>query len=60
MDPSDSHFAERIRKFPSLTKCCTIDWVQEWPSEALQKVAIEKLGKNQHEVEDVSSVVEAL
>ena len=27
-------FRERLRKFPSLVNCCTIDWFSEWPSDA--------------------------
>ena len=29
----------RLRKFPSLVNCCTIDWFSEWPSDALKSVA---------------------
>ena len=29
----------RLRMFPSLVNCCTIDWFAEWPDEALQSVA---------------------
>ena len=29
----------RLRKFPSLVNCCTIDWFSEWPSDALRSVA---------------------
>lgn len=25
--------------FPSLINCCTIDWFESWPTEALQTVA---------------------
>ena len=27
-----------MRQFPSLINCCTIDWFQPWPEEALEKV----------------------
>ena len=43
LNPKEEKFAERIRMFPSLTKCCTIDWISEWPEEALKKVARGKL-----------------
>lgn len=39
MSPLGPLFRTRIRKFPSLTNCCTIDWFTEWPDEALQSVA---------------------
>ncbi len=29
----------RVRMFPSLVNCCTIDWFQEWPQDALLWVA---------------------
>jgi hypothetical protein len=31
---------ERLRQFPSLVNCCTIDWFKEWPNDALEAVAI--------------------
>eukprot|EP00981_Chlorochromonas_danica_P005554 scaffold1129_cov164-Ochromonas_danica.AAC.19 len=39
MSPLGDAFRNRLRKFPSLVNCCTIDWFQEWPDEALQSVA---------------------
>jgi dynein heavy chain len=35
MSPLGEIFRSRLRKFPSLVNCCTIDWFQEWPEEAL-------------------------
>ena len=29
----------RMRLFPSLVNCCTIDWLNPWPNEALLSVA---------------------
>jgi dynein heavy chain, axonemal len=28
-----------MRMFPALINCCTIDWLQPWPEEALYSVA---------------------
>jgi len=39
MSPIGDTFRERLRKFPSLVNCCTIDWFQSWPSDALSAVA---------------------
>ncbi len=39
MSPLGDAFRTRLRKFPSLVNCCTIDWFMEWPDEALQSVA---------------------
>jgi dynein heavy chain len=32
-------FRTRLRQFPSLVNCCTIDWFQPWPADALEMVA---------------------
>eukprot|EP01047_Picozoa_sp_COSAG01_P001177 COSAG01_NODE_25_length_37050_cov_211.559119_13_plen_3716_part_00 len=37
--PIGDAFRERLRKFPSLINCCTIDWFQDWPEEGLTAVA---------------------
>lgn len=37
--PVGEVFRARLRQFPSLVTCCTIDWFSAWPEEALQAVA---------------------
>ena len=37
--PIGEVFRTRMRMFPSLINCCTIDWFAEWPQEALLSVA---------------------
>lgn len=37
--PIGSAFRNRIRLYPSLVNCCTIDWYDAWPKESLQMVA---------------------
>lgn len=37
--PIGDAFRTRLRMFPSLVNCCTIDWFTEWPEEALRSVA---------------------
>jgi dynein heavy chain len=39
MSPIGSTLRTRLRQFPSLVNCCTIDWFQAWPEEALKVVA---------------------
>jgi dynein heavy chain len=39
MSPIGEAFRTRLRMFPSLVNCCTIDWFSEWPDEALKSVA---------------------
>ena len=44
MSPVSDEFRQRLRMFPSLVNCCTIDWFSEWPLEALESVADTFLG----------------
>ena len=37
--PIGEDFKRRLRMFPALVNCTTIDWFLPWPSEALQSVA---------------------
>jgi len=39
MSPVGSAFRVRCRMFPSLINCCTIDWFDRWPEEALLSVS---------------------
>ncbi|KAM9012434.1 dynein axonemal heavy chain 3 [Ara ararauna] len=39
MSPVGDAFRNRLRMFPSLLNCCTIDWFQTWPTDALEMVA---------------------
>ena len=42
--PIGEIFRARLRQFPALVNCCTIDWFSPWPQEALQSVAWRFLG----------------
>lgn len=37
--PIGSSFRTRLRLYPSLVNCCTIDWYDSWPEDALEMVA---------------------
>jgi dynein heavy chain, axonemal len=39
MSPVGEQFRRRLRMFPSLVNCCTIDWFDQWPRDALASVA---------------------
>nr|XP_015823588.2 dynein axonemal heavy chain 12 [Nothobranchius furzeri] len=54
--PIGNAFRNRLRQFPSLINCCTIDWYQSWPEEALERVAhsfLESLEMSEKERQDV-------
>ncbi|XP_069502374.1 dynein axonemal heavy chain 2 [Ambystoma mexicanum] len=58
MSPVGDPFRNRIRQYPSLVNCATIDWFSEWPQDALLEVA-EKylLGTDLGSVEGIRSNV---
>jgi len=59
MSPMGDAFRDRLRMFPALVNCCTIDWFSEWPDEALKSVAQSMLGEQElHLAEHTDSVVE--
>ena len=41
--PIGDAFRDRLRNFPSLVNCCTLDWFHPWPVEALVQVANKQL-----------------
>ena len=59
MSPIGSTLRTRLRQFPSLVNCCTIDWFQAWPEEALKVVAeyfIDAVNLEDKERENVVSI----
>ncbi|XP_068180564.1 dynein axonemal heavy chain 12 [Antennarius striatus] len=57
--PIGDTFRNRLRQFPSLINCCTIDWFQPWPEEALERVAnsfLDSLEMSEHEKQEVISI----
>lgn len=54
--PIGDAFRNRLRQFPSLINCCTIDWFQPWPEDALEMVAnkfLETVELTDHEREEI-------
>ncbi|NWZ55127.1 DYH1 protein, partial [Haliaeetus albicilla] len=61
MSPIGEVFRARLRQFPSLVNCCTINWFNEWPAEALQCVASSFLHRIPHlgaSTEDVNGMIQ--
>ncbi|XP_030585284.1 LOW QUALITY PROTEIN: dynein heavy chain 1, axonemal-like [Archocentrus centrarchus] len=59
MSPIGEVFRARLRQFPSLVTCCTIDWFSTWPEEALLDVATSFL-KEIPELEASTTVMSGL
>uniref|UniRef100_A0A183SIA1 Dynein heavy chain 7, axonemal n=1 Tax=Schistocephalus solidus TaxID=70667 RepID=A0A183SIA1_SCHSO len=55
--PIGETFRNRLRQFPSLINCCTIDWFMPWPEDALERVARKSLTTIQIEEEMRDSAV---
>ncbi|KAF5288992.1 hypothetical protein FQA39_LY03871 [Lamprigera yunnana] len=58
MSPIGDAFRNRIRKFPAIVNCCTIDWFQTWPEDALLAVATRFLGEVQLTNEERKACIE--
>ncbi|XP_028848515.1 dynein heavy chain 12, axonemal isoform X2 [Denticeps clupeoides] len=57
--PIGDSFRNRLRQFPSLINCCTINWFQPWPEEALERVAnkfLQALEMSDHERKEIVSI----
>ncbi|MCQ2817916.1 MAG: hypothetical protein MJ252_11685, partial [archaeon] len=44
--PLGGSFVNRLRMFPALVNCCTLDWFSEWPEDALESVAMDNFQKD--------------
>jgi dynein heavy chain len=47
--PVGDKLRERCRQFPSIIDCCTIDWFERWPDEALMSVAVNQIKRTADE-----------
>lgn len=45
--PVGEKLRNRCRQFPSIINCCTIDWFDKWPNEALYSVATREFKANE-------------
>ena len=58
MSPIGDAFRTRLRMFPALVNCCTIDWFRPWPADALDAVASTFLEEVEMEKHNRQSTVE--
>lgn len=54
--PLGSVLRDRLRKFPSLVNCTTIDWFREWPEDGLRSVATRLLAEEDLTDEEKSAI----
>ena len=48
--PVGDQFRNRCRQFPSIINCCTIDWYNAWPAEALYSVSHRQYVENEQKL----------
>eukprot|EP00762_Andalucia_godoyi_P000179 ANDGO_02454.mRNA.1 Dynein-1-beta heavy chain len=58
MSPVGDAFRNRLRMFPSLVNCCTIDWFRRWPEDALEAVAMKFMEETDVPKQDRKKVVD--
>lgn len=58
--PIGEAYRDRLRKFPALINCCTINWFTAWPSDALLAVAQKFLRDVKFESEKTRSAIVVL
>ena len=58
MSPIGEAFRTRLRMFPALVNCCSIDWFRAWPPDALDAVASTFLEEVEMEKHNRQSTVE--
>ena len=63
MSPIGEAFRRRVRMFPNLVNCCTIDWFSAWSDSALKEVSLKfladlpGLGENADAVSQIFAIV---
>ena len=56
--PYGDVYRARLRMYPSLLNCCTIDWFSEWPEDALRNVARKQLETVAFQTDEISAAIE--
>jgi len=58
MSPIGESFRQRLKQFSSLVNCCTIDWFQAWPDDALYAVANKYLSDMEIEPKYLKDIID--
>ncbi|GIQ84754.1 dynein heavy chain, partial [Kipferlia bialata] len=59
LSPVGPAFRRRLRMFPALFGCCTIDWFSEWPKDALKEVAQKFLSDAKIPEEEIPAIADS-
>lgn len=59
MSPAHKEFRARLRQFPALVSCTSIDWFAAWPMEALKEVGLRYLNDSR-ETNETDELLEAI
>ena len=57
LSPVGESFRERVRMFPGLVNCTTIDWFTEWPEDALYEVATKQLEEENLGTDEIKEAI---
>ena len=60
MSPVGDAFRARLRMYPAMVNCCSLDWFAEWPQEALLSVATQKLADIEFATDEIRAGVYSL
>jgi len=60
MSPMASAFRTRLRMYPALVNCTTIDWFSDWSSEGLNLVATTALTEEELQLPNIPAVVHVM
>ena len=58
--PIGSAFKDRVQLYPAIINCCNVDWFFEWPVEALEFIAMNKLTDINLETDKLHKSIELL
>ena len=60
MSPIGEAFRRRVRMFPNLVNCCTLDWFSAWSDNALKEVAMKFLSDEKLALTEVADSVSSI